>query len=77
MKKITIVRWLLGIWAVSLGFRYALELGMAKQFIIVPNYLVNIWFDFVLLFSFGLIVLIYEVDVLRKEILRKGRSECR
>jgi hypothetical protein len=71
VKKITIIRWLLGIWAVGLGFRYSLELGLSNQFVVVPNYLINVWFDFFVLFVFGLIVVLYEVNVLKKRIMSK------
>lgn len=66
MNKKRFLYWFLGIWATSLGSRYALELQLADQFIVVPNYLVNIWFDFVPLSVMGLLVTIIEV---RDEII--------
>jgi hypothetical protein len=74
-----VIRWLLGLWATGLGFRFFLELLLADQFIILPNYLVNIYFDFLPLFIFGSLVAFFETrrlihNIGDKEIL-KDRGE--
>jgi len=74
LSKIILVRWLLGLWAVGLGFRYSLELGLAETHISVPKYFVNIWFDFVPLCVLGLVVTVYETYLLYKGITAKEKK---
>lgn len=61
-----ITTWLLSLWAAGLGARLSLELLLADQFITIPNYAVNIYFDFLPLCVMGLVVAVLTTRALLK-----------
>jgi hypothetical protein len=64
-----VIRWLLGLWATGLGFRFSQELLLADQFIILPkNYLMDIYLDFLPLFILGFIVAVFETRKMVQKI---------
>lgn len=67
----TLLLWFTGLWAFGLGLRMSLELILADQFIQVPNYLVNIYFDFVPLAILGLITTVIGTKELFKKVVKE------
>lgn len=64
--------WLCGLWALGLGARISLELLLSDTGIFVPNYTINIVFDFVPLMLFGLVTVWYQTKELFKVAQAKG-----
>jgi hypothetical protein len=61
-----IITWLVGIWSAGLGGRLLYSL-LIYDYIIIPRNHINIFFDFVPLFAFGVFTVLTEV--------KKGISE--
>ena len=74
MKQIQIIIVLLcGIWSLGLGARYTLELYLANDYICIPRnalYGINLWFDFVPLFVFGLFTTVLVLNMMIKTIFK-------
>ena len=71
MKKMLVVEWLCGLWAVGLGSRMVLELWMCDGWIHVPRHPLNIFFDFGMLAVFGLVVAVVTTHELVKGVRNK------
>ena len=56
-----VVKWLCGLWAFGLGFRFTIELLASEGWIHMPKHPLNIWFDFFPLCILGLLVVLFEV----------------
>ena len=69
IKNIIIL--LCGLWSFGIGARITLELILCDEWICISKYLgysVNLWFDFIPLFIFGLIVTIFKTQELIREM---------
>jgi len=71
MRSKNVILWMTGMWAAGLGMRMSLELLASDQFILVPNYAVNIYFDFVPLGILGLLTTIIQTKELIKEVRKR------
>ena len=69
LKSIIVL--LCGIWSLGLGARYTLELYLANDYICIPRnalYGINLWFDFIPLFVFGLFTTVSVLRVMIKNL---------
>ena len=56
-----VVKWLCGLWAFGIGFRFTIELLASEGWIHMPKHPLNIWFDFFPLCILGLLVVFFEI----------------
>jgi hypothetical protein len=56
-----VIKWLCGLWAFGLGFRFTIELLASEGWIHMPKHPLNIWFDFFPLCILGFLVVVFEV----------------
>jgi hypothetical protein len=56
-----VIKWLCGLWAFGIGFRFTIELLASTGWIHLPKHPINIWFDFFPLCILGVLTVFFEV----------------